>query len=170
MTMRLSAIPRAVAGLPRAVADAVEEHPEGGVFVLAAVAWASMLPHALSAPLTCHTASFADDWGAWMRMVLAMMLPLMAGSVRWTAERSFRSRQGRAMAGYVLGYLAPWAALGGVVAWLLGQPGVDRSHAALVFAIASAWSATPLYTRLVGESHRTIPLAPRGWRADRDCV
>ena len=78
-------------------------------------------PPALARSAACHQLSFWADWQRWLLMVVAMMLPLMLPSVRWTAERSFRARERRAMAGYLLGYLAPWAILGVGVAALLGR-------------------------------------------------
>lgn len=157
--------------LVRTVAAYYDEHPERWVFVLAAGAWATMLPHVLATTAACHQLSFWADWRSWLFMVMAMMVPLMAQSLRWVAERSFRARQGRAMVGYLVGYLAPWMVLGLGVAGLLGQAWAhDARLAPITFLLAAAWSATPVYLRLVGASHRTIPLAPRSWRADRDCL
>lgn len=159
---------RAIAGT---IAEHADDRPEWWVIAVSAGAWCLMLPHALARGAPCHQLSFWADWRAWAFMVAAMMLPLMLPSVRWVAERSFRSRQGRAMVGYVAGYLAPWMALGLGVACLLGQRWAhDPRLAPMAFALAGAWAATPLYTRLVGRSHRTVPLAPDGWRASWDCV
>jgi predicted metal-binding membrane protein len=36
--------------------------------------------------------------------------------------------------------------------------------------VAAAWQLTPVKQRAVWSCQRTAPLAPRGWRADRDCV
>jgi predicted metal-binding membrane protein len=37
-------------------------------------------------------------------------------------------------------------------------------------ATAAAWEIGPIKRRELRRCHRTVPLAPRGWRADADCV
>ena len=103
-----------------------------------------------------------------MLMTVAMMLPMVAEHVRLTAERSLWRRRHRAMAGFVTGYLGLWA-LGGVVVALLPLHPSGRT-AAIAFAIAGVWQLTPWKRRGLVGCHRTMPLAPRGWRADADCV
>jgi predicted metal-binding membrane protein len=117
------------------------------------------------------------SWGAelcaWLAMVVAMMLPLQLDAVRVAAFRSLRRRRQRAAALFVLGYLAPWAALGAAVAWLRSAswPAAHAdAAAAAAFALAALWTLTAARRRALVACHRTVPLAPTGWRADRDCV
>jgi hypothetical protein len=155
----------------RSIVSYSDKHPEWWVLALSASAWFVMFPHALASNTPCHQTSFWADWYNWLLMVTAMMLPLMQQSVRWTAERSFRFRERRAMSGYLLGYLSPWMILGLGVAWMLGLQWIQSLwRAPLTFALASVWAATGTYARIVRQSHRIIPLAPVGWRADRDCL
>ena len=41
---------------------------------------------------------------------------------------------------------------------------------ALAFMLAAMWQTTDRRARALNACHRTWPLAPRGWRATRDCV
>ncbi len=155
----------------RRLVQLTEEHPEWWVLPVSAAGWAAMGPHLMGTGASCHQVSFWADWRSWCLMVVAMMLPLMIESVRWVADRSFRSRQGRAMLSYVAGYLAAWAMAGLGVSWLLG---FSWTHAtwlpAAAFGLAAIWSLSPVYSWLMTRSHAVIPLAPSGWRADRDCL
>jgi hypothetical protein len=42
--------------------------------------------------------------------------------------------------------------------------------AALCFAVMAVWRLTPMHARALAACHRTLPLAPLGWQADRDCL
>jgi len=110
-----------------------------------------------------------------MLMVLAMMLPLQIHGVRSTAERSLWPRRHRAILAFLFGYLAVWALAGAVlscavtafsishrIAWMLG--------AAFGFLIETFWQLSPWKQVAALMCHSTVPLAPDGWRADRDCL
>jgi predicted metal-binding membrane protein len=108
-------------------------------------------------------------------MIGAMMLPLIGGSIRATAVRSFWWRRDRAIACFVVGYVAVWLAVG--LAWLVPIELLgfgDWLHAPLVgaaaFTVAAAWQLTPAKRTALRACHWTAPLAPRGWAADRDCL
>jgi predicted metal-binding membrane protein len=104
-------------------------------------------------------------------MLGAMMLPLVLNPLRTTAFRSLRIRRHRSMALFLAGYLAPWIACGLPVAWIRGFPWVHTPMAtAGAFALAALWVPTPMHARALVACHRTMPLAPRGARADRDCL
>lgn len=147
-----------------------ERRPEAWVGLLSAAAWLAMLPH-MFGQTVCHQLSFWADWRSWMLMVVAMMVPLLLPALRFTADRSFRYRQHRAMLLHLVGYLIPWALCGLIVCLLMGR---TWGHAAWLpaacFALASVWAATPVYARLMDASHRIVSLHPSGWRANRDCV
>lgn len=109
----------------------------------------------------------------WALMVVAMMVPLVAASVRMVAARSLWRRRHRAVIAFLASYVLLWWAVGWVtlaaVPPVLG--GLDSSlpvTAALL--LAAAWQITALKQRALMACHRTAPLAPHGWRATRDCV
>ena len=111
----------------------------------------------------------------WSFMVLAMMLPLVLGPIRATARRSLWYRRDRAIGGFLVGYLGPWLLIGLFASAPAAALSLDgRSYlpalAALGFAVAAAWQLTPIRRRALWSCHRTAPLAPHGWRADRDCI
>jgi predicted metal-binding membrane protein len=103
------------------------------------------------------------------------MLPMTAMALRHVAFRSFRARRPRAMAGFLLGYASAWLAVAPLylVAALgvhvLGGDSVLLPLAAAL-AAAAAWQATEAKRRALRRCHRTVPLTPSGWRADRDCL
>ncbi|HMG47301.1 MAG TPA: DUF2182 domain-containing protein [Allosphingosinicella sp.] len=121
---------------------------------LATVAWPAALVH-------------------WLLMVAAMMLPLTAMALRHVAMRSFRARRRRAMAVFLAGYALVWVAVAPIYAaaafagrMLAGEGPLLPLGAALAFA--ALWQATPAKRRALRRCHRTAPLAPSGWQADRD--
>jgi hypothetical protein len=132
-------------------------HPQWWSLVLCAAGWGAMLrPHAHHArPLV-----------NWLFMTLAMMLPMVAASIATTAERSLWSRRHRAIAGFLAGFVFCWMLAG--VAALFVPP--SRGAAAVGFAVAGAWQLTRWKRIASAGCHRAMPLAPRGWRADRDCI
>jgi hypothetical protein len=87
------------------------------------------------------------------------------------ASASFWPRRHRAIAAFGLGYFAPWLGLG-IVAATLRQATWTHTYAApaLGFAAAALWQRTVTYKRALTACHRTWPIAPLGWRADRDCL
>ena len=108
-------------------------------------------------------------------MVAAMMLPLTIDALRYTAERSLWRRRNRAMAGYLLGYCGVWALAGLPFACGSAAAGLPERldwavGASLGFLVAALWLISPWKILAASLCHRTIPLAPRGWRADCDCL
>ena len=135
----------------------VWRHPEWWALALCAVAWAAMFrPHAQ------HGARLTN----WIVMTVAMMLPLVIGPARFVAERSLWRRRHRAIAGFLIGYLAMWVFVGIAVSFL--EPG--PVPAAVAFAVAGVWQLTRTKRVAMAACHRAMPLAPHGWRADRDCI
>jgi predicted metal-binding membrane protein len=107
-------------------------------------------------------------------MVVAMMVPLVSGSIRDTAARSLWARRHRAVVGFLAGYLAIWSLAGLAISaavagvrWLNWNPAVPVVAA---FCIAAIWQLTPAKSRAIRTCHRTMPLAPLGWPADRDSL
>ena len=106
-------------------------------------------------------------------MVVAMMLPLTIPHVRHVAESSLWRRRHRGIAGFLAGYVAVWMlAMMAIVAALdAGSRLAEWTVVAgLVTAAAVLWEVAPGRRRLLHRCGRTMPLAPRGWRADADCA
>ena len=115
------------------------------------------------------TSGMAD----WSLMVVAMMVPLVAASVRMVAARSLWRRRHRAVIAFLASYLLLWSLAGwvtlAVVTPLLG--GLDSPLAVTAaLLVAAAWQGTSFKQRALMACHRTAPLAPHGWRASRDCI
>ena len=168
-------------------------HPEWWSIALSAAAWLALLArsgaaaagagsspaHHAHAATAASVGGPASAWAAetldWSLMVVAMMLPLVLPSVRVTAARSLWPRRHRAIGGFLVGYLSPWLLVGLATSLLVVALGLDRwlglpLAGAVGFALAAAWQVTPAKGRALRSCDRTAPLAPRGWRADRDCV
>ncbi len=106
---------------------------------------------------------------AWMLMVVAMMFPLVIGSVRTVAARSLWRRRHRAIAGFLTGYAGAWFLVGLVASMLIAlvhtsadgvhQPRrVGRTHDA---ARASAAHGRPARERRAGVRDRRASLTSR---------
>jgi predicted metal-binding membrane protein len=160
-------------------------HPEWWCMGLSAGAWLILLYRSAgdaATPVRWHGAGHADALHAgpaglshWLLMVVAMMLPLVRGPIRATATRTLWNRRDRAIGGFLAGYVAVWMAAGALGALGLGVLGAHLrveplAAAAGAFTVAALWQQTPARRRAVMACHRTVPLAPRGWRADRDCL
>jgi predicted metal-binding membrane protein len=145
-------------------------HPEWWVILIAAAAWALILRHATHAhtvPSVGHTIIAAAV------MVAAMMLPLTLANVRHVALSSLWRRRHRAMAAFLVGYLCCWAVVQTVIQGTLGflAPLLGWTLVAgLVMVTAVLWEISPGRKRRLRRCGLTVPLAPRGWRADTACV
>lgn len=116
-----------------------------------------------------HEAAAAGTLLHWTGMIAAMMFPLLIGNVRFVAGRSLWRRRHRAIALYLIGYLAPWLVYGAVAMVTLRYLSLPESAAA-AFVIAALWQITPWKQSGLRDCHRTDPLAPFGWRADADSL
>lgn len=111
----------------------------------------------------------------WELMVLAMMLPIIIPSVKGVALRSLWRRRHRGVAGFLIGYMLPWTLIGILVCSILAlASGLDlkwqAAVTAAVFVLAAVWQFSKYKKRAMTLCHRTMPLAPRGLKADRDCI
>jgi len=105
--------------------------------------------------------------------VIAMMLPVVLFNLRQVAIASLWGRRDRAMLGFLVGYSGIW-----ITTSLLLGAGIDAVAAlldpaatiALTVIAAFAWHLSPIKRRALRACHQMVPLAPRGWQADRDCV
>jgi predicted metal-binding membrane protein len=118
--------------------------------------------------LAAGRAGLPGELIAWVLMTIAMMGPAALAGVRHTSRNSLPRRRGRAMAEYGAGYLAPWAIYGLALIWLAHAAGWTASWEAtgLALAMAAGWQLTPWKRRCLLECHRSVPLPPRGWRAE----
>lgn len=121
-----------------------------------------------AAPAVTSLASPSDVYG-----VFAMMGPLVLPTLRRTALASLWHRRQQAMVECLVGYLLIWvvsALVVGVVihqiATLVGQPLLIG----FVLLAVLVWQRTAVKRRALRACHTMLPLAPRGWRADRDCL
>jgi len=105
----------------------------------------------------------------WLAMVAAMMLPLMWGHVSLIAQRSLWRRRHRAIALFLASYAGIWL-LFGFVAIVLFPTAGRPLLAAATLVVAALWQVTPWKRLALLACHRTVPLAPVGWRADLDCL
>jgi predicted metal-binding membrane protein len=159
-------------------------YPEWWTIALSAAAWGVLVAQELAGPGGHHQldqaapgglSAWLQHTGSWLLMVLAMMLPLVLFSVRVTAVRSVWRRRDRAIGGFLMGYLSPWLLAGALIAVLDVTLGLDRWLQLLPwlggvgFGGAALWQLSPIRLRALRACHRTLPIAPRGWRADRDC-
>jgi len=167
--------------------------PEWWALALCAIAWVLLSAQAITRPPGSgwshphhHGAAGPVDVAAplsawrsgavhWSLMVVAMMLPLVVTAIRATSRRSLWSRRNRAIGGFLVGYLSPWLVLGLAASAIAAAIGLEDRRglpalAAVGFGVAAAWQVTPVKRRAVWSCHRTAPLAPEGWRADRDCI
>jgi predicted metal-binding membrane protein len=151
-------------------------NPEWWVVIAAAVAWIVMLsmshPHASHSGITLGKGHGRCALGM-VAMVIAMMVPLTLANVRYVALSSLWRRRHRAIAGFLVGYLAVWFVVQTIIVgtWELLAPLIGWETVGGVAMIAAAlWEIAPIKRQRLRRCHRTMPLAPRGWRADADCA
>jgi hypothetical protein len=145
--------------------------PHWWVVALCAAAWGTMAAR-------WWNGSHAHRFGLveWTLMVGAMMLPLVFGHLRVVAARSLWPRRQRGMMAFLCGYSAisllagaailALVPLADVVAERVGSP----APIVMGLGLAAAWQLSPLKRRALNACHRTMPLSPRGWPANRDCL
>jgi predicted metal-binding membrane protein len=103
----------------------------------------------------------------WSLMALAMTLPAAIPVTQHVAINSFRRRQWRAVAEFLLAYLVLWLVFGFLAMTALAL--LPSASPSLLLAagllVAAAWELTPLKRVALNRCHRSSPLPPRGWRA-----
>ncbi len=159
--------------------------PELGAAAVVAVAWAALLvldahdahggstmPDMAGRPSAGHVWSdVASGLPYWVLMSIAMMGPAALAGVRHTGVNSLGWRRRRAMAEFATTYLAVWIVFGVVVLAADGLSGMHGSAAlAIALAAAAIWQLSPLKRRWLRDCHRSVPLPPSGWVADRGAL
>jgi predicted metal-binding membrane protein len=170
------------------VSQLMLRHPELGAAAAVTASWAALLviticsAHGWTAQAAMadmpmggaaaqHSARLqaASGLPPWVLMTVAMMGPAALIAIRHTGLNSLHWRRQRAIVEFSVAYLAIWTAFG-----LLAQvadtfipvtpgPGVLAG----VLVAAAAWQLSPLKSRCLRGCHRSFPLPPRGWRADK---
>jgi hypothetical protein len=151
-------------------------YPEWWVVMVAAVAWMFMAgmsySHASHTGVTPGRGDGQVTLGM-VAMVIAMMLPLTLANVRHVALSSLWRRRHRAIAAFLVSFIAVWIVVQSAIVgtWGLLTPLVGWQTAGGVAMVAAAlWELAPIKRQRLRRCHRTVPLAPRGWRADADCA
>ena len=155
------------------------EHPDWWLWIASGVAWTALVVgaawpgpagddhHQVSA--VAGTGPVAD-LGWWALMVVAMMLPLSAGHVRWLANRSLVRRRTWTVVLHTVGYLGVWLVLGAVL--IPAVRAVDAPVTVTVGALlaAAAWHVSPYRRRALRRCGAGRAPAVRGRPADLDCL
>ena len=174
-----------VSSLDRAVrAKVAWPHPEWWTLGLSATAWLLILyqhyglsvaevHHHAAASFALH--SFIPEVFDWFLMVVATMVPVVIGGVRYAAGRSLWHRRHRAIGFFLAGYFSPWMIAGAAASVAVAGSGMRgwgyRTFVTSgVFVAAAIWQLTRFKRQALRSCHRTIPLAPYGSAADRDCM
>jgi predicted metal-binding membrane protein len=142
-------------------------HPEWWAVLASVLAWGYL------ASAAHGHAGHGTGRAAMGAMVVAMMLPLTIAQLRHVALSSLWRRRHRAIAGFTVGFVAVWMVVEAVLA--VAWRGVATLAGATVAAggvaaAAALWELAPFRRRHLRRCHRTVPLAPSGWRADADCA
>jgi predicted metal-binding membrane protein len=164
MSVLTAAAPRRTAGVLRA-----GRRPETLAALVVVAAWAALLLRPDPAMGHMHDMEAAPPtMTSWLLMTTAMMGPATLAGVSHVARNSLRWRRGRAVIEYAVGYLAAWATTGALVLAVVSSvpdaPG--RAALAVVLLGASAWQLTPVKRTCLREGHLSLPLPPRGRRAE----
>jgi predicted metal-binding membrane protein len=105
--------------------------------------------------------------------VVGMMVPLVLPNLRQVAFANLWDRRYRGMVVFLAGYLAVWilaTILINVLVEITQTTGGWGATLALVGVLAITWQLTDKRRKAVRGCHLMLPLAPSGWRADRDCL
>lgn len=161
------------------------DHPEWWSLALSSGAWLALLVHGAAAgtDTLClvgpnHAGAISSAWRSGMLgamllgctlMVVAMVPVLAVPVVRHVSVRTFPGRRARAVALFLSGSLGVWLLAGVTTVMGLTWLALPRWAAAAALAVAALWQLAPAKRWALLRCHRTVPLAPSGWRADRHC-
>jgi predicted metal-binding membrane protein len=149
------------------------QHPELGAAGVVTAAWAMLFAGVTRDDhLAHHARTITEGLPHWVVMTVAMMGPATLAAVRHTGVNSLWWRRGRATIEFSAAYLAVWTMVGAVALW--GASFVPRGSGwiatGLALALAAAWQVTPFKYLSLRRCHRSVPLPPRGWRAEVGAV
>jgi predicted metal-binding membrane protein len=151
--------------------------PHWWVATAAVLAWLAMgaadssVDHLMGFGETSHQWPEAASHSAVMSV--AMMGPLALPAARHVALSSLWDRRHRAAAGLLSGYLGVWVVVSSALLLTIDHLADVFGKAtviAVAFIAAATWQLARPRRRFLRRCKLTVPLAPRGWRADRDCI
>jgi predicted metal-binding membrane protein len=164
-------------------------HPEWPWLLAAAAAWATLV--IVPAFRNDHASSHAQvglttTWlGAWLLVVIAMMVPATTPMLREASLQSLWSRRYGNAGMILVGFLTVWLAFGVVSVKTVGATPLSHGSrpllAGALLLLAALWCLSPVKLRHLRRCHRYRPLPVRGARADlaalrlglaqgRDCI
>ena len=106
-------------------------------------------------------------------MTVVMMGPALLPGATHVAANSFYWRKKRAVTYYCFSYLACWTvASWTTMAFIMNLRAFLTSYqiAGLFFAGASIWQISEAKRISLAKCHKSIPLVPRGFKADLSCI
>lgn len=115
----------------------------------------------------------ARSWVHIALMVVAMMVPLTWGRLRWLVVTSLWQRRHVSQALFLASYVATWSVVAVVLSGLVD---LLRDPVGEVYAvggsgvIATTWQCTSLKRRALRRCVLTRPIAAIGWQANYGCV
>ena len=161
-------------------------YPEWWTIAVSGAAWVAILAQPVIASthvahdhshhaMTQELPALGSAAFSWVLMVVAMMFPMVLEPIRNIAARSLWRRRQRAIFEFLAGYVALWTLFGIVAtaafAAFQAQFAIEPAYAAVLgLGLAVVWQLMPAKRRALIRCHRTSPIAPTGWRADRDCL
>jgi predicted metal-binding membrane protein len=163
----------------------VWRHPQWWIFFVAAACWVGVALGDLFGGISAtgsgvhdHLATPENSGGGMgvsgaVVMTVAMMAPLAAPAARYVSLTSFWSRRHRAQVLFLGGYLGAWIALGALTASGVAIVANEIGRAAAIvvfFGAAATWQFTWVKRRALRRCNRTMAIAPKGWRANWDCI
>jgi predicted metal-binding membrane protein len=112
---------------------------------------------------------------SWLLMLVAMMTPLLATPFHHLWVRSLARRRWRAIAVFLMGYLAIWMSAAPIMATaaIVLRMAADRAGVSTLFAVlvvVCAWQASPWKQACLNRCHWTPRLSVFGVAADADCL
>jgi predicted metal-binding membrane protein len=160
--------------------------PAWPILALSALAWAFviasdnalLLPSLCAAHLSAGT-SFAVAVATnatpaqalfWLAMLLAMMTPLLWQPLVHVWQRSLAERRVRAVALFLVGYMAPWLVATAILMCVAIVLRLAAASALAAFAVALAaavlWQTTPVRAQCLRRCHDLDPLPAFGLTAE----
>lgn len=145
------------------------------VLVASAIAWLLLIVNPGAAASHDHHLHHmrhntpVDGAAAWLVMLIAMMLPLLAPSIRHVRDRSFARRRNRATCLVVASYLAVWMAAGSALmaaAFLVGTVRDESIAIAGSLVVIAAWQLSPYKQICLNRMHVHPELPAFGTAAD----
>ena len=137
--------------------------------------WRAWLPGGIGWTQSVGRDALLATLPATLAMLLAMTPLLLFEAVAHLHHRTLRRRRWRAQLCFAIGYAGVWSAAMSIL-WIAATviramlEGRIAAIALVAMAALALWRALPWRQRCLDRCHRLPPLAPFGWRADRDAL